>query len=122
MSVGNIGVEELLRRHGAEVPQARLHKDAIQGCWAINYDEVKIGQKLGSTFKSNIFWGTWQGLEVVVKCPSLQQKGMAKNQSKGASLEGEQDVAKTAEDQEKELLHEISILQSLRHPDLVMFL
>jgi len=52
----------------------------------------------------------------------LQQKGMAKNQSKGASLEGEQDVAKTAEDQEKELLHEISILQSLRHPDLVMFL
>jgi len=122
LASGNVQVEEVLRENGAKIRQARLENEAIQGCWAIDRKDVVIQEKLGCTLKNKIFKGKWREIDVVVKFALEKRTTMARKHSKGSSQEGKQDCGTSAQQQYEELLHEISILQSLRHPDLVMFL
>lgn len=81
-----------------------------------------ITEELGCTLKNKVFKGTWRETDVVVKYALGESREIARKRSKGSSLEGNADVPQSVKEQYEELLHEISILQSIRHPDLVMFL
>jgi len=109
ISSGNSQVEQLLRAKGVKIQQERLINNAKQGCWAIDRKDVTVGAELGRTLKSKVFRGKWRAIDVVVKYPVDH-------------VEAHQDTTSLDRSQYEEMLHEISILQALRHPDLVMFL
>ncbi|CAK0826695.1 unnamed protein product, partial [Prorocentrum cordatum] len=75
------------------------------GCtmnWMIQEKEVKFGPMLSKTLKSAIHTAEWRGMKVVAKT-------LLNVQADDGDLT-------------KEVLREIGILSTLRHPDLVMFL
>jgi serine/threonine protein kinase len=77
--------------------------------WMIQEKEVKFGPVISKTLKSAIHMAEWRGIKVVAKTLLKQ------NWREGTAPEEEGlDI--------KEVLHEISILSTMRHPDLVMFL
>lgn len=67
--------------------------------WKFERQDIVFEKELSTTLKSTISLGRWNGTQVVVK----------------SSLGNDIDFT-------EELLHEIEVLSSLRHPDLVMFL
>jgi len=97
-------VERLLKDHGAKIQKAEMQKQAIWEKWELKRSDVHMGEELSRTLKSTLHRATWNGIDVVVKC-SLPDPA-------GTIPQGMDD----------ELLHEISVLASVRHPDLVMFL
>jgi len=109
ISSGNSQVEHLLRAKGAKIQQATLINNAKKSCWAIDRKDVTVGAELGCTLKSRVLRGKWRTIDVVVKYPLDH-------------VQADEDTASPDQSQYEEILHEISILQSLRHPDLVMFL
>mmetsp|Transcript_52612 Transcript_52612/g.125676 ORF Transcript_52612/g.125676 Transcript_52612/m.125676 type:complete len:491 (+) Transcript_52612:61-1533(+) len=100
---GGAEMEELLLKFGATVQLERIRKQAQRELWFVNRDDVELHTELGKTLKSQVFKATWKHVDVVAKI-CLPDSEM------------------TAEDLNREMLHEISILSRLRHPDLVMFL
>mmetsp|Transcript_75198 Transcript_75198/g.220447 ORF Transcript_75198/g.220447 Transcript_75198/m.220447 type:complete len:443 (-) Transcript_75198:13-1341(-) len=109
---GHPQIEKVLREGGAKLSQVRLRDKAIRENWAIAKEDVKLADLLSETIKSQVFKGQWRGIQVVAKFAKVQ------------SEEG-QDEEEAAADNEAiriELLHEIELLASLRHPDLVLFL
>ncbi|CAK0878587.1 unnamed protein product [Prorocentrum cordatum] len=77
--------------------------------WMIQEKEVKFGPVIAKTLKSAVHVAEWRGIKVVAKT-LLKYNG-----GEGAAPEEEGiDI--------REVLHEISILSTMRHPDLVMFL
>uniref|UniRef100_A0A7S4UJM5 Protein kinase domain-containing protein n=1 Tax=Alexandrium monilatum TaxID=311494 RepID=A0A7S4UJM5_9DINO len=103
-------VEKELALAGGHMSQAVLANKAKQENWFIRPEEVKIGDLLSETFKSQVFKGEWMGSQVVVKLPKVYGKEEA----------AREDV--NNKDLESELIHEIELLSSVRHPDLVLFL
>lgn len=98
---------EVLMDHGALIGcssyvglQETLTKE---GC-LIHREEVDMGNLLSETLKSSVYRATWRGTEVVAK--------VVKNQTNENEME----------ELTKELIHEIEVLTSVHHPDLVMFL
>jgi ankyrin repeat protein len=81
--------------------------DANTMNWMIQADEVQFGPVLSRTLKSVIHTAEWRGIKVVAK--TLLKKTW--------SDDSEEEGPDT-----KEVLHEIGLLSSMRHPDLVMFL
>lgn len=110
---GHPKAERLLKDNGARLQKARMQSTAQREKWEINRSEVKVGQKLTSTFKSTVHRATWRGVDVVAKFCLHDSPGALEN--KGESEEEREQV-------EGEMLHEIKLLATLRHPDLVMFL
>ncbi|GLJ11566.1 hypothetical protein SUGI_0171360 [Cryptomeria japonica] len=45
-----------------------LHQQAIQEGWHINEHEIELHEQIGKGSTSDIFRGTWRGLDVAVKC------------------------------------------------------
>lgn len=105
---GHMSVEKALRQGGAHLSHDRLREQALRENWAISKEEVKLGDLLSETIKSQVFKGEWRGIQVVAK--------FAKVQGQTPSEDEDDEAVRT------ELLHEIELLAGLRHPDLVMFL
>uniref|UniRef100_A0A7S4VBR3 Protein kinase domain-containing protein n=1 Tax=Alexandrium monilatum TaxID=311494 RepID=A0A7S4VBR3_9DINO len=103
---GHYAVERALVKAGARPSQARLADQAIRENWAIRREDVKLGDLLSETIKSQVFKAEWMGAHVVAKLARVHKTG--EESDNGAS--------------ESELLHEIELLSAVRHPDLVMFL
>jgi serine/threonine protein kinase len=110
---GHFKVEDMLKRNGAKLQKERLQKQSVMEKWEIKRSDVQIGKELSRTLKSIIHRATWNGTDVVAKFVIPPQD------------EDDIEVAletQTCEDFEDEILHEISLLSTIRHPDLVMFL
>lgn len=101
--------ERLLKGSGAKMQEAEMRKTAQREKWEINRSEVKIGAVLTSTLKSKVHRATWQGVEVVAK--------FCLNDGPDSS-----EADSPCSEVEAEMLHEIALLATLRHPDLVLFL
>ena len=89
--------------------------------WKLSRKDLLLKQELSRTLKSTLYQATWQGVDVAVKCAGLHDEAMSAqllSNHHGQSSSGNGDD----EDITEELLHEIDLLSSLRHPDLVMFL
>ncbi|CAK0828047.1 unnamed protein product, partial [Prorocentrum cordatum] len=83
------------------------------GCtvnWMIQENEVKFGPVISKTLKSAIHTAEWRGIKVVAKTLLTR-----KSWHESAEQADEEDIT-------KEVLREIGILSTMRHPDLVMFL
>lgn len=100
-----------------ELVDVRLCANA--GQWAIPASEVDIGPVLSTTLKSVIYRATWRGTRVVAKTSSVLSTGMESMETvKTTSQRADSEKASAAQ----EVVHEIRLLSTLRHPDLVMFL
>jgi len=102
-----------------ELVDVRLSADA--GHWAIPASEVEIGPVLSTTLKSIIYKATWRGTKVVAKTSSILTTGMESMEFVRATSQ-RADHEKEKESAAQEVVHEIRLLSTLRHPDLVMFL
>jgi len=108
---GNFAAVDVLRAAGGKIAEG-AKKTTFSACPHINRDEVEIRDEISTTLKSRVFMANWRETCVVAKFAKLPKKDLH-----SPSSAGEEEAAL-----HKELLHEIGILQSLRHPDLVMFL
>ncbi|CAE7903713.1 unnamed protein product [Symbiodinium necroappetens] len=88
--------------------RAMLSVRGRDSSWMLRSRDLKLKEVLGSTLKNTIYLAAWQGADVVVKCASVTDGGLAEEAAPTAITD--------------ELLHEIDVLSSMRHPDLVMFL
>jgi len=91
--------------------------------WTIPASEVRFGAEMSNTLKSVIYHATWRGTKVVAKTV-LSAKTSAELARGHEALSPKGAAKRVAELQEAEaeLLHEIRLLATMRHPDLVMFL
>lgn len=113
------------------------------GCQlTLEASEFQLRKEIGNTLKSVVHLADWNGTTVVVKCIKMKRRVMIKKMRKSNSLclslaaddletplePPAVDKVASAGDEEiehacsEELLHEIQLLSSLRHPDLVLFL
>lgn len=113
---GDIKVETALSLGGAKLQQERVVFMSQRGKWAIHRSNVQLGTKLSETLKSDVYRGEWMGIEVVAKFAKAAQAAEV------GRLRSRTQVFTEAETVRLELLHEIQLLATLRHPDLVMFL
>mmetsp|Transcript_72366 Transcript_72366/g.143482 ORF Transcript_72366/g.143482 Transcript_72366/m.143482 type:complete len:579 (-) Transcript_72366:210-1946(-) len=88
-----------------------LKKNPDSVHWNIKADEVHLDQVLSTTLKSTIYTGIWRGTKVVAKT-----SGVVDHRMHSDDQDEVQALAK------KEMLHEIKLLSTMRHPDLVLFL
>ena len=105
--------------------QRRLWVRAMDSHWKLSRKDFKLHQELSRTLKSTLCRASWQGVDVVVKCAGLHDEVQFKQlQSIPSPQTCPEGLPSNAEGKEitDELLHEIDLLSSLRHPDLVMFL
>mmetsp|Transcript_65338 Transcript_65338/g.116479 ORF Transcript_65338/g.116479 Transcript_65338/m.116479 type:complete len:427 (-) Transcript_65338:229-1509(-) len=94
----------MLKGNGAKLQRIELQQQAQREKWEVRRSEVHIGQELSRTLKSSVHRATWNGIDVVAKFILDEDAGVS------------------SEELEHELLHEIALLATVRHPDLVMFL
>jgi len=102
--------QHLLKGNGARMQEAAMQKTAKREKWEINRSEVKLGAVLTKTLKSKVHRATWHGVDVVAK--------FCLGDGPDDSKEGDSPCSEV----EAEMLHEIALLATLRHPDLVLFL
>ncbi|CAE7596075.1 unnamed protein product [Symbiodinium sp. CCMP2592] len=105
----------------------RLWARALDSRWKLSRTDFKMKKELSRTLKSTLYQATWQGVDVVVKCAGLHDEETSRQLQSNQDLQPANGVLRNGDDQEDreisdELLHEIDLLSSLRHPDLVMFL
>ncbi|OLP96560.1 Ankyrin-3 [Symbiodinium microadriaticum] len=82
---------------------------ALDCRWKLSRGDFKVKKELSRTLKSTLYQASWQGVDVVVKCAGLHDDTALRFWIKERAISDE-------------LLHEIDLLSSLRHPDLLMFL
>lgn len=140
LKVQNFHIQRLLEDGGAEI-QTSLEQKGRESAWLLKASELKLRKQLGTTLKSTVHLADWHGTQVVVKCVKMERRRMLTHVSKSASfcqslgMDAEQpelnfDAEEEAEDEdedikqacEEELLREIELVASFRHPDLVLFL
>lgn len=97
-------VEKFLKDNGAKNQREKACFKAIQNKWEVKRSEVQLGKELGRTLKSVVNVAKWNGIDVVAKFCLPEASGEASTEI------------------EDEMLHEIEILGTVRHPDLVLFL
>lgn len=91
--------------------------------WMIPRKDLQLHEELSRTLKSTLYRASWHGTEVVVKCAGLHDKDAALLVLNAGTLQAGSIPEETeAMEIAAELLHEIDILSSMRHPDMVMFL
>ncbi|CAE7434990.1 ILK1 [Symbiodinium natans] len=142
---GSFAVKAMLQEHGAKLQREEIESRARASC--LQQHKARAGlvnlqywqKQIGKTLKSAVHLANWKGTVVVVKCAKMHQSNMVlglhylvKNLRKSRSLMGaspkraygeEDDDSEVSEaDITEELLHEIQLLASLRHPDVVLFL
>ena len=137
----NSSIRKLLEASGVEL-QSALENKARESSWLLKASDFKLRKEIGNTLKSVVHLADWNGTAVVVKCIKMQHrivmKRLRKSNSLCLSLPSEELEAldgptelmvptkSEAHEMEhsctEELLHEIQLLSSLRHPDLVLFL
>ncbi|CAK9035676.1 Integrin-linked protein kinase 1 (Ankyrin protein kinase 1) [Durusdinium trenchii] len=141
VKVQNFAVRKLLENNGVEL-QPALEQKARESSWLLKASEFQLRKEIGNTLKSVVHLADWNGTTVVVKCIKMKRRVMIKKMRKSNSLclslaaddletplePPAVDKVASAGDEEiehacsEELLHEIQLLSSLRHPDLVLFL
>ncbi|CAK9011549.1 Integrin-linked protein kinase 1 (Ankyrin protein kinase 1) [Durusdinium trenchii] len=139
VKVQNLSIQRLLEDRGVEL-QASLEQKGRESAWLLKASELKLRKQLGTTLKSTVHLADWHGTEVVVKSVKMERRRMLTHVSKSASLckslgvdaeQPEQIFEEHLEDEEdedikraceEELLREIELVASFRHPDLVLFL
>ena len=108
----------------AATGQQRLWARAVDSHWKLSRKDVRVKQELSRTLKSTLYLATWHNIDVVAKCPGLHDDAVARQLQSNHTSQPSLDLPSTGGDKDitDELLHEIDLLSSLRHPDLVMFL
>lgn len=107
--------------------RSRLQVQAADAHWKLKSSDIHIEKELSRTLKSTLQLATWKGTQVVMKCVQVPDEGPVR---KASSVSSKQDITASRpmqmhdvnEELLEELLHEIELLSSLRHPDLVLFL
>jgi len=89
-----------------------LRQSSDSGQWNISADEVQLEQVLSTTLKSTIYTGLWRGTKIVAKTSGTMLARMSRSDTDS------EDAILAA----KEMLHEIKLISTMRHPDLVLFL
>lgn len=122
----NFEVRQMLLDSGAKLQKSRLCQQAADNLWSVDRAELHVERELSSTLKSIVHLANWRGTQVVVKCAKLDQVELMKTY-KDERKKSEPSIEHSINDDtlqamHKELLHEIELLQSFRHPDLVMFM
>jgi len=107
------GLTEVLKPH-SDVDLDVLKLSSDFGHWNISADEVQLDQVLTTTLKSTVYIGFWRGTKIVAKTSGTMPSRMLRNDSDS----GDSTQAQAA----KEMLHEINLISTMRHPDLVLFL
>jgi hypothetical protein len=102
---GHLRAEKLLRDAGARLKLQSMQRKASLNKWEIKRSQVKLQKEISRTCKSVVHKASWNNTSVVAK--------FAISEDGGETI---------PPDLLEELLHEISLLASVRHPDLVMFL
>mmetsp|Transcript_56979 Transcript_56979/g.172381 ORF Transcript_56979/g.172381 Transcript_56979/m.172381 type:complete len:509 (+) Transcript_56979:80-1606(+) len=117
---GHEKVASLLQSDGADFEALVLSSGA--GLWAIPANEVRLEQVISRTLKSTIYSARWRGTKVVAKSTGLLLGGLELGDL--PRLASKPFLADDSEQRSAahEMLHEIHLLSTLRHPDLVMFL
>eukprot|EP00930_Biecheleria_cincta_P071729 TRINITY_DN59199_c0_g1_i1.p1 TRINITY_DN59199_c0_g1~~TRINITY_DN59199_c0_g1_i1.p1 ORF type:complete len:490 (-),score=108.77 TRINITY_DN59199_c0_g1_i1:4-1473(-) len=122
----NFQVRQLLLQSGAKLQHSRLRQQAADNFWIVNRAEIQIERELSSTLKSIVHLANWRGTQVVVKCAKIDQVELVKTfkdeRKKTVASVEHYIIDDTLQAMHEELLHEIELLQSFRHPDLVMFM
>ncbi|CAE7203661.1 STY13 [Symbiodinium natans] len=110
--------------------RTRLLGRAADSRWKLRKEELHMQRELSRTLKSSLYLATWKGTEVVMKCVEVPQNfdrssGFQRKISQESYDPGASRALYASEvkqDLLDELLHEIELLSSLRHPDLVLFI
>ena len=142
VKIQNPSIRNLLEESGVEL-QTALEQKARESSWLLKSSDFKLRKEIGNTLKSVVHLADWNGTAVVVKFIKMQHRVVMKRLRKSNSLylslpsdelealDGPTEMVPTKSDPEiqhvyhactEELLHEIQLLSSLRHPDLVLFL
>ena len=140
VKIQNPSIRNVLEESGVEL-QTALEQKARESSWLLKSSDFKLRKEIGNTLKSVVHLADWNGTAVVVKFIKMQHRVVMKKLRKSNSLclslptdelealDGPTDqIVPTKSDPEiqhactEELLHEIQLLSSLRHPDLVLFL
>lgn len=90
-----------------------IRHSANTGQWAIPLSDIKIGEVFRRTQASILYRATWRGTKVVAKTSSR----LTTSTSGTCLVDMANNVAPPPE-----VINEIAVLSTLRHPDLVMFL
>jgi len=106
----------LIAKSPANADLDYLRQVSDTGHWAIPSKEVELGNVLSKTIKSVIYIANWRGTKVVAKKSCHDEAGSDADDTCCSTEDSVKLLAR------KEMLHEITLLSSLRHPDLVMFL
>jgi len=110
----NVPVAEVLVEYGAKCARASRASfmSGSEGAgWAIPGCEITIGEELSTTMKSVVSKAMWRGTAVV--CKTVRSLPLT---AKSVEMGEDSDVL------EQELVREIRLLSTIRHPDLVLFL
>jgi len=119
---GNFAAVEALRAAGGKIEEGGK-RFTFNACTHTNRDEVEIRDEISTTLKSRVFMAKWRETDVVAKFAKLTKKISGGDDKHTININTGNSAESVDESMlHKELLHEIEILQSLRHPDLVMFL
>jgi serine/threonine protein kinase len=101
---GSFAMEKILKENGgAHLRRRGMQSKSQREKWSLRRSEIHLKDKLSETLKSDVFVAEWRGSKVAAKQTKLVTPA--------------DDV-----DLQAELLHEIKILSTVRHPDLVLFL
>ena len=135
----NPSLRNLLEGSGIKL-QSALEQRARESSWLLKASDFELKKEIGNTLKSVVHLAEWHGSLVVVKCIKMQHRVLMRNSRKSNSLRLSLpfDFDEQTSDAEpepstpvdpaveractEELLHEIQLLSTLRHPDLVLFL
>mmetsp|Transcript_59061 Transcript_59061/g.108579 ORF Transcript_59061/g.108579 Transcript_59061/m.108579 type:complete len:479 (+) Transcript_59061:163-1599(+) len=118
-------VVQMLRAAGAEeLDNDDWDRKTISQFFPISRSQVDLKDVLCTTHKSTVRLAMWMGTDVVVKFTKMYDKPIVEHDvfNQGANTSPNSVTTESMDPIELELLHEIKILASIRHPDLVQFL
>lgn len=107
---------------GAVEDKERLEQQSVLNQWGVRSEEVKLGKIISSTEKNDVLVAEWRGTTVVAKTVKEFDMMQGPTPSQPRGLVRRISFRSLRREGMEEMLHEISVLSSMRHPDLVLFL